>query len=89
MSPREERERPATMSFLTVLATSRTASNSSFDAMGKPASMISTPSFSSWRAIWTFWKRSMLHPGDCSPSRRVVSKIRTREETEAPFEEAA
>ena len=47
MSSRAERERPATMVFVTALATSRTDSNSSFDAMGKPASMTSTPSFSS------------------------------------------
>ena len=46
--------------------------------MAKPASMMSTPSFSSCLAISIFSARFMLHPGDCSPSRKVVSKILIR-----------
>src|SRR5439155_22459316 len=45
--------------------------------MGKPASMVSTPSFASWRAIRIFSSVFMEKPGDCSPSRRVVSNLRT------------
>ena len=54
-----------------------TASRSSFDAAGNPASIISTPSFASWRAMSSFSLLVMVAPGDCSPSRRVVSKMRT------------
>ena len=39
--------------------------------------MMSTPSRSSWRAISTFSPALSAMPGDCSPSRSVVSKIRT------------
>ena len=47
------------------------------DEMANPASMMSTPSRSSWRAISIFsWAFSAM-PGDCSPSRSVVSKMRT------------
>jgi hypothetical protein len=46
--------------------------------MGKPASMTSTPRAASARAISIFSPRFMLHPGLCSPSRRVVSKMITR-----------
>ena len=48
------------------------------DAMAKPASIISTPSCSNWRAISIFSFRFMLQPGDCSPSRKVVSNIFTQ-----------
>ena len=40
--------------------------------------MMSTPSAASARATSSFSAMFMLAPGDCSPSRRVVSKIRTR-----------
>jgi hypothetical protein len=43
----------------------------------KPASMMSTPSFSSWAATFSFSSRFIEQPGDCSPSRSVVSKINT------------
>jgi hypothetical protein len=43
--------------------------------MGKPASITSTPSFSSWRAISSFSSRFRVVPAACSPSLRVVSKI--------------
>src|SRR5947209_15009687 len=40
--------------------------------------MMSTPRRASWCAISSFsWRLSEM-PGDCSPSRRVVSKMRTR-----------
>ena len=41
------RARPATVAFLTRLAISATASKSPFEAIGKPASMMSTPISSS------------------------------------------
>src|ERR1035438_10092418 len=55
--------------------------------MGKPASRMSTPSSTSFRAIFSFSGTVMLQPGDCSPSRRVVSKMYTRSLTRAlsPF----
>src|SRR5580658_10194298 len=46
--------------------------------MAKPASITSTPSSSSARAMRSFSSRFIAAPGDCSPSRRVVSKIMTR-----------
>src|SRR5215471_1398453 len=39
---------------------------------------MSTPKSMSFAAIRTFSGTVMLHPGDCSPSRSVVSKIYTR-----------
>ncbi|ESW33703.1 hypothetical protein PHAVU_001G091700 [Phaseolus vulgaris] len=50
---------------------------SSCDAQGNPASITSTPSFTSCRAIRSFCSAVMAAPGACSPSRRVVSKMRT------------
>ena len=47
------------------------------EAMGNPASITSTPRRSSWCAMRTFSSTFMLHPGDCSPSRKVVSNIVT------------
>src|SRR5215213_8759000 len=38
--------------------------------------MTSTPSSSSFSAMSNFSSRSIEHPGDCSPSRKVVSKMR-------------
>ena len=55
-----------------------TASKSPFEAIGKPASMMSTPMASRSSATWSFSSRVMVAPGHCSPSRKVVSKIRTR-----------
>ena len=43
--------------------------------MGKPASMTSTPNASSCLATWIFSTVLSWHPGTCSPSRSVVSKI--------------
>src|SRR6185312_9760436 len=44
----------------------------------KPASMTSTPRRASWCAISSFSPGFSEMPGDCSPSRRVVSKMMTR-----------
>ena len=55
-----------------------TASKSPGEAIGKPASMTSTPSRASWWAISSFSVVFSEMPGDCSPSRRVVSKMKTR-----------
>jgi hypothetical protein len=41
----------------------------------KPASITSTRSRSSWRAMRSFSSRVIEAPGDCSPSRKVVSKM--------------
>ena len=43
--------------------------------IGKPASMTSTPKRTSWRAISSFSSVFIDAPGDCSPSRSVVSKM--------------
>ncbi len=54
-----------------------TASQSPREAAGKPASMMSTPNRCSCRAICSFSSRVIVQPGACSPSRNVVSKMRT------------
>ena len=72
------RASPATALSLTRLAILFTASKSPRDAIGKPASMTSTPKRSRTSATWIFSSRFMEQPGDCSPSRRVVSKMTTR-----------
>ena len=59
-------------------AIARTASKSPGEAMGKPASMTSTPRRASWWAISSFSVAFSEMPGDCSPSRKVVSKMTTR-----------
>ena len=59
----------------TEVAISRTASNSPSLEMGKPASITSTPSRSSCRAISSFSSTFIEAPGDCSPSLSVVSKM--------------
>jgi hypothetical protein len=61
----------------TWLAIARTAARSSGEAAGNPASITSTPSRASAWAISSFSAAVMVAPGDCSPSRSVVSKIRT------------
>ncbi len=62
-----------------------TASKSPGLAMGKPASMMSTPSRASCWAISSFSLAFSEMPGDCSPSRRVVSKICTRSMVRCSF----
>ena len=60
---------------LTALATALTASKSPGEAMANPASMTSTRIFSNTLAMRTFSSLVIEAPGDCSPSRKVVSKI--------------
>jgi hypothetical protein len=50
------------------------------EAIGKPASMMSTPRASSARAMLSLDGTSIENPGACSPSRSVVSKTTTLEE---------
>ena len=72
------RARPQMTGPSTSRAIAWTASKSPGEVIGKPASMMSTPRRASWCAISTFsWRLSEM-PGDCSPSRSVVSKIFTR-----------
>src|SRR5713101_3893876 len=61
----------------TSFATAFTASRSPFDAIGNPASITSTPSAASCRAMRIFSSVFIENPGDCSPSLSVVSNIRT------------
>src|SRR6202008_2265608 len=60
---------------LIACAMARTASKSPFDDAAKPASITSTFRRSSWRAIRSFSSLVIDAPGDCSPSRKVVSKM--------------
>ena len=55
-----------------------TASKSPGEVIGKPASITSTPRRASCWAISTFSAVFSEMPGDCSPSRSVVSKMWTR-----------
>src|SRR5690606_21645906 len=77
MSFSTDRDRLTTAARFTFFATARTDWKSPGEEAAKPASMEFTPSFSSWRAISTFSDVLRLTPGDCSPSRSVVSKIST------------
>ena len=76
MSPVAARARLATVARSHWRATSRIAAKSPSLAIAKPASMMSTPSASSCAATRSFSSRFIEQPGDCSPSRSVVSKIR-------------
>src|SRR6187431_2354755 len=78
MSSLVQRARPAMIGPWTSRATRFTDSQSPREAIGKPASMTSTPSSASAFATRSFFACVMLQPGDCSPSRSVVSKMRTR-----------
>src|SRR6266513_2818361 len=78
MSSKLQRARAQMIGPCTSRATACTDSKSPREAAGKPASMTSTPSSASARATRSFSGRVMLQPGDCSPSRSVVSKISTR-----------
>ena len=77
MSPVVIRASAAITGPRTLAAISATASNSPSDEIGNPASMMSTSSRASCSAISTFSLRVSEMPGACSPSRRVVSKMRT------------
>ena len=77
-SPSRQRASAATaIPPLVSRAIRRTASKSPGDAAGKPASMTSTLRRTSWRATSSFSAAVSPAPGACSPSRSVVSKIRT------------
>src|SRR5207253_1410615 len=78
MSSKLQRARAQMIGPRTSRATACTDSKSPREAAGKPASMTSTPSSASARATRSVSGRVMLQPGDCSPSRSVVSKISTR-----------
>ena len=72
------RARPQTTGPSTPREIASTASKSPGEVIGKPASITSTPSRASCCAISTFSAVLSEIPGDCSPSRRVVSKMWTR-----------
>ncbi len=78
MSLKAARESPQMTAFLVRLAISCTAAKSPSEAIGKPASMMSTPIWSSSSATSSFSSWVMVAPGHCSPSRKVVSKMTTR-----------
>src|SRR5260221_8655461 len=78
MSSRVQRARAAMIGPCTSRATAWTDSQSSREAAGNPASITSTPRSASARASRSFSACVMVQPGDCSPSRKVVSKISTR-----------
>ena len=67
-----------TVALVMILAIAFTDSKSPGLAAAKPASITSTPIFSNWRAIRIFSSLVMDAPGDCSPSRMVVSNMMTR-----------
>ena len=69
-------------------AIASTASKSPGEVIGNPASITSTPSRASCWAISTFSPVFSEMPGDCSPSRRVVSKMWTRFASPASFAHA-
>src|SRR5664279_158912 len=79
----QQRARAATWAQGNSRLTASTAWKSPSLAMGNPASRMSTPSSTSFRAMFSFSGTVMLQPGDCSPSRRVVSKMYTRSLTRA------
>src|SRR5262249_4608105 len=78
MSLKAARESPQMTAFFERLAISCTAAKSPSEAIGKPASMMSTPIRSSSSATSSFSSWVMVAPGHCSPSRKVVSKMTTR-----------
>ena len=84
MSWKLVRDRPQITGPCTSRAIACTASKSPGEVIGKPASMMSTPSRASWFAISSFSALLSEIPGDCSPSRSVVSKIRTRSASRLP-----
>ncbi|MNQ72623.1 hypothetical protein D3C85_873320 [compost metagenome] len=62
----------------TAPAIARIDSKSPCEAAAKPASITSTFMRSSCLAMRSFSSRVMEAPGDCSPSRKVVSKMMSR-----------
>src|SRR5688572_897063 len=78
MSSALQRARPAITGPSISRAMECTDSQSPREAAGKPASMMSTPRSASARATRSFSGGVIVQPGDCSPSRSVVSNINTR-----------
>ena len=78
MSAMPARARPQTVLSVTISAIWRTASKSPLEAIGKPASITSTRISSRILASSIFSSNDIEAPGDCSPSRMVVSKTMTR-----------
>src|ERR1035437_3749543 len=76
-SPSLQRARPATATPLVSRAMVWTASNSPGELAGNPASITSTLRRTSCRATSIFSATVRPAPGACSPSRSVVSKMRT------------
>ena len=60
---------------LTASAIALIHSKSPLELAANPASITSTLNRSNWRAIRNFSSLVMEAPGDCSPSRKVVSKM--------------
>ena len=77
MSLAPARARPQTMLSVTISEIARTASKSPLEAIGKPASITSTFMSSRILESSSFSSRDIEAPGDCSPSRMVVSKMIT------------
>src|ERR1700756_4790342 len=77
MSLKLARASPHITAFLARLAISLTAAKSPSEAIGNPASITSTPMVSRSSATSSFSSCVMVAPGHCSPSRKVVSKMRT------------
>ncbi len=75
MSRSLARDSEHTVDSLMTEAMARIASKSPGEAAAKPASITSTRMRSSWRAMRTFSSLVIDAPGDCSPSRKVVSKM--------------
>src|SRR5690625_6723089 len=75
MSDFTARANAITDEFFIVSAIIFTDSKSPVDEAGKPASILSTPKRSNCLAISSFSSLFRFTPGDCSPSRKVVSKI--------------
>jgi hypothetical protein len=75
MSRSLARDSEHTVESLIAAAIAFTASKSPLELAAKPASMTSTFSLSSWRAMRSFSSLVIDAPGDCSPSRKVVSKM--------------
>jgi hypothetical protein len=75
MSRSLARESEQTVESLIAFAMDCTASKSPLELAANPASMTSTRRRSSWRAMRSFSSRVIEAPGDCSPSRKVVSKM--------------
>ena len=69
------RVRAQTVGQVTALDISTTELKSPGLDTGNPASITSTPRLSSALATWIFSMVLSWHPGTCSPSLRVVSKM--------------